>query len=240
MIDDSDLTSLVEHSKNQRSLNYILRKYIFRVTETSLVSVYNSNYSTLCLQSSYIIKAFLNNIGIKSTIFLGSLCVMKVSVDDPPIIGWTGFWDQEHHVWLITEFDEIVDLTISHLHLHPSTSGKGDEPIPPVWWNPIDVWPSIIKYLPEGPIQIQLEEKEMRLLEKLKDSLGSSIEFVNQNFSLDNNLFDDILFGPSSLDLLTSKGNSWLKKCLQIQNIHIQVPDWISNKENELINKYKI
>ncbi|ENM5895723.1 hypothetical protein NTH50_003915 [Vibrio mimicus] len=46
---------------------------------------------------------------------------------------WNGFWGDDHHVWLMTEFGELVDLTIKYLHLYPVTKGNNQLEMPAIW-----------------------------------------------------------------------------------------------------------
>lgn len=94
----------VIESKGNKSSGKVLQNFIFSVVEEALISVYEENYSIRCLQSSLGIQRTLNKFGINSKIQVGACCFPIVSGINPYQISWGGFWDKDHHVWLISDF----------------------------------------------------------------------------------------------------------------------------------------
>ncbi|MBL1141440.1 MAG: hypothetical protein HND53_05340 [Proteobacteria bacterium] len=212
-----------------------IKQFVFSVVDRALRERYGKDYSMKCLQSSYAIQSILSSMGIKSTLYTGGVCFAEVYKNEE-IMNWSGFWDKDHHVWLLTEFREIVDLTICELHLHPSTSRNDVIPIPPLWWNDLDTWPPVIRYLPEGEISIMLPEDEMEDLEEFKTSVLNDKDNMIRQCDINDVKFSPIMEGVKSINILTENGNPWLCQCIKFQDMNIPFPTWVQNRINEYIN----
>ena len=79
---------------------------------------------------------------------MGATCFAEV-FHEASVGGWGGFWGHDHHIWVVTELREYVDLNISLLHLHPSRSRRDGIAVPAIWWDDAAHWPPVIRYLPE-------------------------------------------------------------------------------------------
>jgi len=129
----SKLEEEIKKSKFEKLTSPLLMYFIFNLIEESLFEVYGKNSSMKCLQSSIAIQKILKQFGIESKIHYGSCCFSLIEKKTKNFC-WGGFWDKDHHVWLITEFEELIDFTISLVHLHPKIITKNDfEEIPPLW-----------------------------------------------------------------------------------------------------------
>lgn len=217
-----------------------LRRYVLSVTTDALVRNFGSNYSDKCLQASLGIQFVLKQFGIASTLVEGALCIPTAALERSNSI-WQGFWNDHHHYWLVTEFGELVDLSINQINMHPAT-GTGDRADPPAFWfHDVSYLPAIFKYLPSNVIrndaETSLEDKsDNDLLQKYLADLKSSL-------SLDNK----ILYRPkiervlTSTDDLTSwhrNGDKWAQICWQYNVNEVPLPTWIVNRENELMKLF--
>lgn len=235
MITEQYLSDQIEQSKRNRKSTLFLRRFVFRVVDAALREVYGDNYSIRCLQSSVAIQELLTSLGISSKVFLGAVCLSRVSKVDPKDLSWAGFWGEDHHVWVATEWNEYVDLTIAQLHLHPVGDSKNDEPIPAIWWHPADRWPPIIRYIPTGLAALKLESNDAQNLERLKSAVVRHQAEVMRVAEPTRMLFEPVLFGPDHANDMAMQGHPWLQKSLRFQELGIPFPDWIINREQELI-----
>lgn len=152
MISQGFLDGEISESREQRRTSLFIRKLTLHVVDAALRQHYGADYPIRCLQASCGIRRVLGSFGIAARLVVGAACFSEVNRKPPVEVSWGGFWDQDHHIWTLTEYDEIVDLTITQLHLHPAKQRCDAVPIPAVWWSPSHRWPSIILYLPEGEI----------------------------------------------------------------------------------------
>jgi hypothetical protein len=176
--------------------------------------------------------------GIAATLFTGAVCFAEVFKEEDSVVGWSGFWDKDHHVWAVTEFGELVDLTVSELHLHPASKRRDAVPVPAVWWDDLELWPRVIRYLPEGPISIALPCDEMIDLDEFKANVLDVMNRVLNESAVNEIIFHPIMEGVNSINLLTKEGNLWLSKSLKFQDINVPFPEWIQKRENELRQQF--
>jgi hypothetical protein len=157
----------VEKSRSTGNTTPFLRRLVLQLADEVLMAYYGPNYHSQCLQGSVAIQAILAELGFKSVIVSGAACFAEVA---PGVLTWGGFWDEDHHVWVVAELGELIDLTISKLHLHPSSSRANFEPIPAVWWDNLDYMPCAFRYLPDtwGHVGTLLQADENELLVQLR------------------------------------------------------------------------
>lgn len=149
------------------------------------------------------------------------------------------FGGDDHHVFLATEYNELVDLTMKYLHLHPMSKKNKQLPVPAVWWSDIDQWPTILKYLPENAkVNIMLPEEDNLDLENFKILVLKEYENTLESSTVNEILFEPILNGIDSVNKLYNEGNMWLKKSLIFQELNIPLPLWVEKKEAEQMRKY--
>lgn len=230
-------------TKENKSSGKLLRNFVFSVIEEALINTYGENYSMRCLQSSLGVQKILNDFGIKSNIQIGSCCFSIVNGTNPYEVNWGGFWDKDHHVWLISEFFEIIDFTISKFHLHPCRKDKKElQQIPAIWWAPADISPPIFRYLPDNPLSIvdpRLEGEEnenlIRYFAELDDIKTRRLNLQEKNIELKE---FETLTGVQKLNEMLDNGNNWIRGSFLIQEKNIPFPDWIREKENKLLTRY--
>jgi len=238
MIDRNYIKAQFETSKIQGFTSPILCRLCFNIVDEALKVQYESNYSTRCLQSSFGIQKVLKSFGINSKPFRGSACFLQVFGNNPYQACWKGFWDKDHHVFLITEFNEIVDLTIAQLHIHPNETKSDIIPINPIWWHPIDISPKIFKYLPDVPIKEGLQGTEKEDFDKYLNIVDIKISKIYEK-SLCSINFNNILFGINNYEEIYNCKDSWVNLAERLISTGIELPDWIKMKELELIEKFK-
>lgn len=166
---------------------------------------------------------------------MGAVCAAEV-FREPGVAAWGGFWDKDHHIWLATEFYEYVDLSISQLHLHPRRRRTDAIPIPPLWWSDITSWPPVLKYLPDTPIQMGLEcQEDIDDMKAFQQKVDSAFDTMLSHDNFEKIAFGAILGGPESMNGLYEQGNEWVVRALVFQERSIPFPDWIRDREAELV-----
>lgn len=229
----------VKKSKIEKKTSLFLRRLIFHVVDIALKKHYSETFSMKCLQSSVAIRILLEQNNIKSREIMGAVCVSQVFDDESKLPSWNGFWGNDHHVFLTTEYNELVDLTMKYLHLHPMSKKNKQLPVPAVWWSDIDQWPTILKYLPENAkVNIMLPEEDNLDLENFKILVLKEYENTLESSTVNEILYEPILNGIDSLNKLYNEGNMWLKKSLIFQELNIPLPPWVEKKEAEQMRKY--
>lgn len=240
MIPETYIKSIAEKSRDDKYTSFFIRNFIFKVVDKALRAYYGDNYSTLCLQASAAVNVLLSRFNIHSQLVLGSVCVIEVYKDKNNYgWNWGGFWDNEHHIFVISEFSDLIDLTISQLPFHPISEKKEYLPLLPVWWSPISKWPPMIKYLPEKKAEISLSHSEMDSLDNFLNLTENIADDFLATCSIEDIVFQPILTGLDSLNSLTESGNEWLKYSKKIILGGINYPDEIIKREEELIKLMK-
>jgi hypothetical protein len=240
MIRKGFLQKQVQKSRRERRTSSFLRRLVFSVVDQTLHDHYGGDYPQKCLQSSVGIQLVLGKFGIESKLWMGAACFAQAYRNSPGKTGWAGFWDRDHHVWLVTEFAELVDLTISELHLHPLSRSGDAEPIPPLWWDDISWWPGTIMYLPEGVVApvFQFETREeMEDLDRFKALVLATLERYTAERSVENVAFGPVLEGEHSLDTLYDQGHPYLVKTFVVHQSRTPFPPWVRQRMAELTRK---
>jgi hypothetical protein len=235
MIPDSFINEQLEKSRQEKYTAPFIRRFVFQVVDKALRLHYGNNYSSCCLQSSAAIKQILNRFGISAKLFSGSLCVIEIfQTGNQTGWAWGGFWNSDHHIFTLTEYSDLIDLTISQLYQHPHNNIKDSFPIHPFWWTPINKWPPLIKYLPERPIDIELPDLEMQDFNNFLKRVNDITDDFLKNSTSDDILFFPIISGIDSLNELTELGDPWLFWSRKIVEKGVDFPEWIIQKENEI------
>jgi len=112
-------------------------------------------------------------------------------------------------------------------------------PLPPIWWHPIDYWPSVIRYLPDAPVKISLPEDETEILEALVGRTKAIVsESVSRGF-IKEPRFSTVLNCADGLDSIILNGESeWAREALVFQDKNIPYPKWIADREAELRERF--
>lgn len=238
MIKEAFLNKQITKAQKESRTPDFLRRLSFLVVDKVLIDHYFDSYSMKCLQSSLAISLVLDQFEIRSRAFIGEFCISQAFEDDNIMPSWNGFWGEDHHVWLCTEFGEFVDLTVKYLHVHPLSKKRKQLQVPAIWWSDTTQWPHVIKYLPQGPVHPELPEQEMDELKHFKNLVSKELESAIKNSSVNEIKFSPILHGADSMNELHEKGDMWLKKSIILQNNDIPHPPRIIERENELRKSY--
>lgn len=238
MISNDYLSRQIDSSRADGRTTLFLRNLAIFVVRSALRRHYGENYSIRCLQASLGFKRVLERIGLKSDLWTGDVCFAQAFASPPFEMCFSGFWDKDHHIWLLTEFKEIVDLTIGQLHRHPASTRSDALEIPALWWDDISRWPATIRYLPSGRVTVQLPETDAIDLSAFELVLNSTLDGVLEQLDPDDIPEYPLLHGPSALNELHSKGHPWVTATADYQTSEVPLPDYMSKREQELMNQW--
>jgi hypothetical protein len=226
MISREEILAAVQESKQSKRTSLLLRRLSFLSAEHAMTSVFGANYSEKCLQASFALQAVLGAIGIESTLWEGEVCVPNVSRIDGCPTGWHGFWGEDHHIWLVTEFAEFVDLSIQQMHVHRAF-GSGSEPMPPLWWRLTDRWPRILAYLPKHPVTPQLTPSDQAQLEECGRIAERHLADLLLNRRAKSIRYPEILDGIETLTRLCDCKNKWAIGSAFMEQMAVPYPEHI-------------
>lgn len=234
VIKSSFLKKQIIKSKRQRITAPFLQRLVFTTVDQVARDHYESDYPMKCLQTAAAVGMLLDNLGIKNRLLTGAACFAE-AFEQSGVVTWGGFWDRDHHVWLVTVFGELVDLSISQMHRHPKRNRADGIPVLPIWWDDRDVLPSMICYLPDGPVKIGFDDPEDT--EDLKIFLEKVCSRFNETTASGH--VDDVKFSPILTNLrvmheLHERGHPWLVRVLLFQDRAVPFPLWIQRREAEL------
>jgi hypothetical protein len=154
--------------------------------------------------------------------------------EDQGYATWGGFWDQDHHLWLTTQYDELVDLSISHVHRHPRSRRSDGIAMPAVWWNDLGQWPPVIRYLPDAPVKIGLQGEDAADLARFQGKVMMALDARLATGSVQDTAFGRILSDIEWMNEATRLGDPWLTRAVVFVDGRIPFPDWIQDREREL------
>jgi len=98
-------------------------------------------------------KQALEHLGIGANIFYGPAAWVEVQEDQTPL--WVGVWGDRAHIWLATEFGEVVDLC------RGGQAGEQEGKYsPPLIWS--KVLPKFYRYHVAGQAEIDLKREQDR------------------------------------------------------------------------------
>ena len=233
----SDIEDQVRKAKEAGKTTLFLSQLAFTIVDKVLMAHHGENDCMQCLHSSIGLQMVLAKFGIDSKLWGDAVCVAEVC-SNSLYSGWGGFWDKDHHVWLVSEFKELIDLTISKLYRHPSRTQNNVIEMPAIWWQDISLWPCVIKYLPRGRVNPELNEENSRELGKLKKSISHEIDKVLNDGWVEDIIPRPILYGPDSINYFYEIGHPWVTKVLSFQEKNIPYPAWVIQREKELMAQY--
>ena len=240
MIKKGFLQKQVQSSRRDKRTTPFLRRFVLSIVEEALQGHYGNESPEKCLQSSLAIQLVLYRLGINSKPCLGAACFAQAYKNAPYRTGWAGFWGEDHHVWLMTEFRELVDLTISQLHRHPAFSRSDGEPVPPLWWDDLGSWPNTIRYVPDGLLSPDNKFETREADDDLKAFKAYVIETMTRYMALQdvqNVSFGPILENEDSMNALYQQGHPYLVKTYVVHQRGLPFPPWIQQRIAELSGK---
>ncbi|WP_417377329.1 hypothetical protein [Gimesia maris] len=218
----------IDKIKSQSQTTRSFRQFVLGVVDESLRDHYGVNYSVRCFQSSRAISEAHNFFGIDCKTWTGHVCFLQISLNENgPEFGWAGFWDQDHHLWAYNEFDELIDLTISQLHLHPASSSVNNLAIPAIWWEDMTRTPSTMIYLTDGIPVEEFPESDKIDFDSFMERFRENLE-KRAKSELWSGYREPIMDGPSSLEKLTELRHPWVFYGSFAQDI--PMPPWVLNR----------
>ncbi|MGC6500820.1 MAG: hypothetical protein ACON4C_11555 [Henriciella sp.] len=234
MIKSQFLKKQREKSQSTKSTTPFLRRLVFYTVDQVASEHYGADYAMKCAQTAGAAQRVLDRLGVRSRITLGAVCFPKIS-PDRRFLGWTGFWGDDHHIWLTTEFCEVVDLSISRLHDHPKTRGT-EMPTPAIWWCHEQGWPPIIRYLEDTFIDgIALScELEQASYEAFLEKVDFTFSTILRDQIVSDVRFDSMLMNLDQLNALTDANHRWATAACIVPAQDIAFPDWVVERENEI------
>lgn len=236
MIKRSFLTKQTERSLRERRTSPFLRRLAFQVVDAEAREHYGDTYPMRCFQCSAATGAVLREFGIGSRLLAGAVCVAQVGERKPP--RWAGFWDQDHHVWLMTDFGELVDLSVGVLHRHPAAGGPDDLPNLPLWWTDPGTWPPVIRYLPDTEVHDLGDPDDAADLRLFERQVLARLAGMLRDGTVDDATFGPILDGLDTLNAMTKAGAPWASQAFLMQRHGVPLPPWVRAREAELMNAW--
>jgi hypothetical protein len=165
---------------------------------------YGDAYPTKCVQTSIAVHRLLARLGIASPVWLGAFCAAEVF--DSHVVGWGGFWGDEHHAWTTTEFYELIDLSVAEMTRHPRASRTDGIAIPPLWWDDITQWPQVLRYLPDSAVEPAFPDSSaMHDLDRFLHAVDQAFDDKLANGSVEGVRFGPMLRGADSMNDLTTR-----------------------------------
>lgn len=140
----------------------------------------------------------------------------------------------------MTEFGEIVDLSVARMSEHPRRTRTDGIPMPPIWWDDATEMPPVFRYLPDLPINAIPPDgagaREMDAFISEVDALFSATCASKKAGDID---FGPLLDNSDTMNRLTSAGHPWLNGALVVMDRNIPFPTWIRAREAELIEAHR-
>lgn len=224
----------VEKSAARKRTTPFLRRLVFQTVDTVSRMHYGKYYSMKCVQTAAATKMLLAKVGIGSRLTLGAVCFPKILISGQ-FAGWTGFWDADHHVWIETEFNEVVDLTISQLHDHPRTRER-EMQTPAIWWQQGNGWPPIIRYLFDTCVDgVDLENAgDQESYEQFVERVQAEFVSLLADKGVEDVAFSPLLGDLDQLNMWTEEGHPWATAALSVLEYNIPFPPWITERQREI------
>jgi hypothetical protein len=144
-------------------------------------------------------------------------------------------------VWVTTEFYELVDLSVAEMAKHPRASRADGIPMPPLWWNDIATWPSVLRYLPDTVIQKPVFPDAADTADLVLFLSGVRAAWDRQiaQGKVEDVVFTPFLEGGESMNLFHEAGRPWFAHAIVFQDRGIPFPAWIIEREQELIAAHR-
>jgi hypothetical protein len=171
---------------------------------------------------------------------MGAFCAAEI-FEEWGHDGWGGFWGDDHHIWLVTEFNELVDLNVAVMHQHPRSRRSDGVPMPPLWWDLACGWPSVISYLPDMLVervelpdisdQMDLIEFEAAVMRRFEDAILTQ----RPDQLKCAGLLEDI----DAMQRLHEAGNPWLNRAIAFQERGIPLPLWMRTRAQEIASAHR-
>jgi hypothetical protein len=235
VIKGSFLKAQSERSRAQNKTTPFLRRLVLSVVDRVAREHYAAAYPMKCLQTSSAVLRLLERLGINGVLCEGALCAALVH-EDRTADGWGGFWGSNHHVWAMSQFGEIIDLSLSQIHRHPAIRRTDRLAPPAMWWNGDARGLSAIRHLPDNFfLRIGFNDEagaaDLALFEERVTQAFDQTILAKQ--------VGDIAFAPlleniDGAQALFERGDAWLKGAVALEQSGAPLPAWIVERQSAL------
>jgi hypothetical protein len=214
MITRDEIQSELAQSFEHRQTTGPLRRLVLSIVDRAARRHYGETYPTRCVQTATVISLLLEQFGIESQVWGGAFSYperLKViatagsgALASP---AWGGFWGENHHAWVVTEFCELVDLSVSQSHADLRHGDDRPHQIPAIWWRD--------KYFP-SPLRYRFQGRA-NLNDGLQQDVGEFAAVVGDEFStliaggsIKALSFEPLLEDSSSIESLRIAAFPWI------------------------------
>ncbi len=240
----------VKKSHQEKNTSPLLRDYIFSLIDKTNEEFFGNRSSFKCAQTALATAYLLHKFNIKPIYILGAICVPKIA-EDHTRSNWHGFWGADHHYWIMTEFGEIVDLSVAYIHGHPKEQDTIFQ-MPPIWINTKNGMPNCFKYLPDQWFNIdfsngkpntsfEVDNDETTDLSP-KEELSQYWKALDKNLELPKiklrNRFSCRIESGITEESLKTFPSVYLNSIPAFLNLQLELPSWVRNRESELMASY--
>lgn len=235
MIKPAFIKAQIAKAKAQRRTPPFLRRLVAQAVDTTARDHYGGAYSTKCLQISKALQTALARFGISGRLWMGAFCSVEV-YNTPGQDTWGGFWGAEHHVWLVTGFNELVDLSIAELPRHPKQKRTDGIAMPAIWWNDMGAPLSVIRYLPDVVARTISfpEQSDMDDLASFENAVMARLDMMLATMDVADIRFGALLESIDQAQRLHGQGHPWLNRAIRFQDLAIPFPIWITQRTREI------
>lgn len=225
MLKDTYIQKLLKQYRENKKVPPILARIVFHVLASAIEKHYGHPRGDKCLQYSYGALHLLKKFGISSILLQVEALTIHSEIDILGRINFSGFQGGNHHVACLSEYNELIDLSIHFLSLHPSTINPQSAINPPaVWWHKEDIkaLEPTIRYKSVGEISLDLPKEDPRDLEEF---LGIVDEvFANTAKKLKVSELDNrpILHNFDNFrEMAKNEKNTWVNTAAKLLNSHL-------------------
>jgi hypothetical protein len=222
----------------QKKTTPFLRRLIASTIDRAAQEHYGAAYPMKCVQTSHAVVRLLDQFKIGGRLCEGGLCAAMVH-EDSRFDGWGGFWDGNHHVWAMTRFGELVDLSISQMHRH-ARAGRSDAlAVPAMWWDDKSAALPVIRYLPDNFFMNVAfsDETAAADLESFENRVQQILEEKLERQDVHQVVFGALLENMDGARSLHKRGHPWLTRAIAFHNRKAPLPRWVAEREARLISE---
>ena len=237
MIAEEYLRSLIGEAQAARLTPLFVRRLLFAVADLALRKEFGNTFAERTLESALAVKMLLKQFEIEADPFLVDVCYANL-YEGTGEYGWSGFWDKEDHIILVTQFGEIVDLPVSRRHEHPDNRRTDALPIPAVWWNPSEAMPSHFLYLPKGRLSLDIAVEDKKRMDAFLQSVSETGNDVIGKADSSDELYAPILIGEQSIQKLREANHPWVLAADNAKIDNWPLPDYMQKRMEELAAKF--
>ncbi len=235
MIKPAFLKAQVAKAKARRRTPPFLRRLVAQAVDATARAHYGEAYSMKCLQAAKALQTALDRFGIGGRMWMGAFCSVEVYAAAGHDT-WGGFWGAEHHVWFVTSFNELVDLSIAELPRHPKQKRADGIAMPAIWWNDMGAPLTVFRYLPDAVISTirfpnQADRDDLAAFEA---AVLNRLDTMLATMDMAEVAFGPLLERSDHAQQLHEQGHPWLNRAIWFQDLAIPFPTWITLRSREI------